>query len=145
YIQAEFAAVQLCFPLLVLVGLVARHYHRVSPISAEQSLVEYVIADEIIEYTGVDNKIFGGITQADVFLYIEFCLEGRIAKLVDIGAGMNAIGRDLRNIGCTKSAGNIGFKRKFVGEIIRGANTPGSTCKVLAGMGKQFIRSYCIH
>ena len=98
-----------------------------------------IVANNIIEQIEGSRDMSRREDQADVFLETEFGFEIRVAQLVKIGAGMDAIGRDLGNVGGAVAACDIGFDGKLIRKIIRSPDASGDTAEMLTVRGEGFV------
>ena len=107
-IEAGFAAIELRARSHKLEDLVGP-YRRIAAIHGRDALVVNIITDRIIEQGKLGHYGSGRIGEPDILLQAELRLEIGIAHLVDIGARVYPVGRDLRDIRGPESTGEIGF------------------------------------
>src|ERR1700744_440813 len=138
-VHAQLSAIEVGLTLLELERLVARDDHRVLAVGVQYALVENVVRDHVVENAEGNHDVARHIGQPQVFLEAELRFEVRVADLVDVGPGVYAVGRYLRNVRRAIPPGEVELHGKLVGEVVGGAQAPRYPREYVAVVGEGMI------
>lgn len=121
--------------------LVTRDDHRVLAFGIQYPLVEDVVRDHVVKDAEGRHDVVRHIGQTQVFLEAELRFEAGVADLVDVGAGVYAVGGYLRDVWRAVTAGEVEFDRKPLRKIIGSPQASRHARKHMAVVGKGMIRA----